>query len=132
MWPVTVYRISHRQNFLVLWATAALSCEQNLFSLKKWHFEKSLHFPSQGPQKKVLSQDSLLEEIHLYALLKNKKKRKERKKTSFPETPWESRKRSEEGVKCVEMFMKLHIDLILSSGISLTILCAEVKFVLAL
>lgn len=51
-----------------------LSCEQKLFSQKKWHFEKSLHFPPQGLQKKVLSQDSLMEEkIYMLSLKKRKK-----------------------------------------------------------
>lgn len=60
---------SHKQQFWVLWATAVLSCEQKLFSLKKWHFEKPLHFSSKDLQKKVLNQDSLLEEKHLYTFL---------------------------------------------------------------
>lgn len=100
----------------VLWATAVLSCEQKLFSQKKWHFEKSLHFPPHRLQKKVLSQDSLMEDKIYKLSLKNKKK-------SFSFRNWGVGK--EEGVKCVEMFMEQHIHFILSVGISFSLHCTE-------
>lgn len=48
-----------------------------------------------------------------------------KKKEKVFQSPFEKQGTGSEGVKCVEMFMKLYIDLTVSGGISLPLCCAE-------